>query len=175
VVFAGGGRRQLGGHQGNDRLTITRMKLSSKSKANLRLLARRMLGEDYAALAAKFPAPPANAGLVKSGGFAQLNSLTAVPAQEWPTSTVGPSCNAKMRRVAATSSASEVSGFCTAVAFRPTSWRRPRLLRGSIQCGFGPPADFCGNQERSITHYGVVGRERSPASNEIGMGLESTP
>src|SRR5947209_13091152 len=30
-------------------------------------------GEDYAALAAKFPAPPANAGLVKSGGFAQLS------------------------------------------------------------------------------------------------------
>ena len=30
-------------------------------------------GEDYAALAATFPAPPANAGLVKSGGFAQLN------------------------------------------------------------------------------------------------------
>src|SRR2546427_12203925 len=26
-----------------------------------------------------------------------------------------------------------------------------------------------------ITHYDVVGRERSPASNEIGMGLESTP
>lgn len=31
-------------------------------------------GEDYAALAARFPAPPANAGLVKSpDGFAQLN------------------------------------------------------------------------------------------------------
>ena len=30
-------------------------------------------GEDYAALAARFPTPPANAGLVKSGGFAQLN------------------------------------------------------------------------------------------------------
>lgn len=30
-------------------------------------------GEDYGALAAKFPAPPASAGLVKSGGFAQLN------------------------------------------------------------------------------------------------------
>jgi pimeloyl-ACP methyl ester carboxylesterase len=29
--------------------------------------------EDYAALAAKFPTPPANAGLVKSGGFAQLS------------------------------------------------------------------------------------------------------
>src|SRR5437773_8704617 len=27
-------------------------------------------GEDYTALAAKFPTPPANAGLVKSGGFA---------------------------------------------------------------------------------------------------------
>ena len=30
-------------------------------------------GEDYAGLAAKFPTPPANAGLVKSGGFAQLS------------------------------------------------------------------------------------------------------
>src|SRR5882724_11751994 len=29
--------------------------------------------EDYTALAAKFPTPPASAGLVKSGGFAQLN------------------------------------------------------------------------------------------------------
>ena len=48
-------------------------------------------------------------------------SLMTVPAQEWPTRTVGPSCSARMRRVAATSCASEVSGFCTAVAFRPTS------------------------------------------------------
>jgi pimeloyl-ACP methyl ester carboxylesterase len=30
-------------------------------------------GEDYAALAAKFPRPPASDGLVASGGFAQLN------------------------------------------------------------------------------------------------------
>jgi pimeloyl-ACP methyl ester carboxylesterase len=30
-------------------------------------------GEDYAALAAKFPTPPASAGLVKSEGFAQLS------------------------------------------------------------------------------------------------------
>jgi pimeloyl-ACP methyl ester carboxylesterase len=30
-------------------------------------------GEDYAALAARFPTPPATAGLVKSGGFAQLS------------------------------------------------------------------------------------------------------
>jgi pimeloyl-ACP methyl ester carboxylesterase len=30
-------------------------------------------GEDYAALAAQFPTPPASAGLVKSGGFAQLS------------------------------------------------------------------------------------------------------
>jgi pimeloyl-ACP methyl ester carboxylesterase len=30
-------------------------------------------GEDYTALAAKFPTPPASAGLVKSGGFAQLS------------------------------------------------------------------------------------------------------
>src|SRR3977135_4086391 len=30
-------------------------------------------GEDYTALAAKFPTPPASTGLVKSGGFAQLS------------------------------------------------------------------------------------------------------
>src|SRR5437016_974431 len=30
-------------------------------------------GEDYTALAAKYPTPPASAGLVKSGGFAQLS------------------------------------------------------------------------------------------------------
>jgi pimeloyl-ACP methyl ester carboxylesterase len=30
-------------------------------------------GEDYTALAAQFPTPPASAGLVKSGGFAQLS------------------------------------------------------------------------------------------------------
>ena len=30
-------------------------------------------GEDYAALASKFPTPPATAGLVRSGGFAQLS------------------------------------------------------------------------------------------------------
>jgi pimeloyl-ACP methyl ester carboxylesterase len=29
-------------------------------------------GEDYGALAARFPTPPATAGLVKSGGFAQF-------------------------------------------------------------------------------------------------------
>lgn len=30
-------------------------------------------GEDYAALAARFPTPPANAGIVRTGGFAQLS------------------------------------------------------------------------------------------------------
>lgn len=33
-------------------------------------------GEDYAALAAKFPRPPASDGLVTAGGFAQLNEET---------------------------------------------------------------------------------------------------
>jgi pimeloyl-ACP methyl ester carboxylesterase len=31
------------------------------------------VGEDYTALAARFPTPPASAGLVRSGGFAQLS------------------------------------------------------------------------------------------------------
>src|SRR5258706_12976862 len=47
-----------------------------------------------------------------------------VPLQEWATSTVGPSCSANARRVAATESASDVSGFCTAVTCRPAAWRR---------------------------------------------------
>src|SRR5216684_7313757 len=46
-----------------------------------------------------------------------------VPPQEWATSTVGPSCSAKARRVAATESSSEVSGFCTAVTLRPAACR----------------------------------------------------
>src|SRR2546423_15469939 len=47
-----------------------------------------------------------------------------VPPQEWATSTVGPSCSANARRVAATESASVVSGFCTAVTCKPAAWRR---------------------------------------------------
>src|SRR3989449_5241912 len=35
-------------------------------------------GEDYTALAATFPTPPASAGLVKSGGFAQLSEESFV-------------------------------------------------------------------------------------------------
>jgi pimeloyl-ACP methyl ester carboxylesterase len=35
-------------------------------------------GEDYGALASKFPAPPASAGLVKAGGFAQLSEQAFV-------------------------------------------------------------------------------------------------
>src|SRR6202171_2333867 len=46
-----------------------------------------------------------------------------VPTQEWATSTVGPSCSARARRVAATESSSEVSGFCTAVTLRPAACR----------------------------------------------------
>src|SRR5258706_6158998 len=47
-----------------------------------------------------------------------------VPPQEWATSTVGPSCSANARRVAATESSSDVSGFCTAVTCNPAAWRR---------------------------------------------------
>src|SRR3982074_269361 len=47
-----------------------------------------------------------------------------VPLQECATSTVGPSCSASARRVAATESSSEDSGFCTAVTLRPAAWRR---------------------------------------------------
>ena len=53
-----------------------------------------------------------------------LSSVITVPANEWPARIVEPSCIAKMRRVCATSSASEPSGFCTAVAFRPAVCNR---------------------------------------------------
>src|SRR5882724_1976484 len=47
-----------------------------------------------------------------------------VPPHECATSTVGPFCWARMRRVSATESASEVSGFCTAVTCKPVAWSR---------------------------------------------------
>src|SRR4051812_10113453 len=46
-----------------------------------------------------------------------------VPPQECATSTVGPSCSASARLVASTDSASDDSGFCTAVTLRPAAWR----------------------------------------------------
>ena len=46
------------------------------------------------------------------------------PPQEWPTRTTGPVCASSTRRVAATSSASEVSGFWTETTFRPLACRR---------------------------------------------------
>ena len=47
--------------------------------------------------------------------------LITVPPQECATSTVGPSCSASARLVASTEFASDDSGFCTAVTFRPGS------------------------------------------------------
>src|SRR4051794_29317589 len=46
-----------------------------------------------------------------------------VPPQECATSTVGPSCSASARLVAWTESASDDSGFCTAVTLSPAAWR----------------------------------------------------
>src|SRR5438552_14018438 len=46
-------------------------------------------------------------------------SLITAPPYEWPTRMTGPSRRAIARFVAATSSASEVSGFWMATAFRP--------------------------------------------------------
>src|SRR6266436_1198440 len=46
-------------------------------------------------------------------------SLITAPPYEWPTRMTGPSRRAIARLVAATSSAREVSGFCTATAFKP--------------------------------------------------------
>src|SRR5436190_365720 len=53
---------------------ISEAGLDPKVSALVYVAARALdAGEDYTALAAKFPTPPANAGLVKSGGFAQLS------------------------------------------------------------------------------------------------------
>jgi len=55
-------------------------------------------GEDYTALAAKFPAPAASAGLVKSGGFAQLRTFPRanVPRRNSPTARHGSGSRSRM-------------------------------------------------------------------------------
>src|SRR3979411_1814142 len=54
---------------------ISQAGLSSSNVSRLVYVAARApdAGENYSALAAQFPTPPANAGLVKSGGFTQLS------------------------------------------------------------------------------------------------------
>jgi pimeloyl-ACP methyl ester carboxylesterase len=55
-------------------MVITEAGVDPKVSALVYVAARAPdAGEDYVALAAKFPTPPASAGLVKSGGFAQLS------------------------------------------------------------------------------------------------------
>jgi hypothetical protein len=51
-------------------------------------------------------------------------SVTIMPENEWPTSTVGPSWSASARSAEATASSSVVNGFCTAVAFMPAACNR---------------------------------------------------
>lgn len=55
-------------------MVITEAGVDPKVSALVYVAARAPdAGEDYTALAAKFPTPPASAGLVKSAGFAQLS------------------------------------------------------------------------------------------------------
>ena len=55
-------------------MVITEAGVDPKVSALVYVAARAPdAGEDYSALAAKFPTPPASAGLVKAGGFAQLS------------------------------------------------------------------------------------------------------
>jgi pimeloyl-ACP methyl ester carboxylesterase len=55
-------------------MVITDAGVDSKVSALVYVAARGPdAGEDYTALAARFPTPPASAGLIKSGGFAQLS------------------------------------------------------------------------------------------------------
>jgi pimeloyl-ACP methyl ester carboxylesterase len=55
-------------------MVITEAGIDPKVSALVYVAARAPdAGEDYTSLAAKFPTPPASAGLVKSGGFAQLS------------------------------------------------------------------------------------------------------
>ena len=46
-------------------------------------------GEDYTALAAKYPTPPASAGLVKRDGFAELNEEAFLPGGWFRTGDIG--------------------------------------------------------------------------------------
>jgi pimeloyl-ACP methyl ester carboxylesterase len=58
---------------------ITEAGTDPKVSALVYLAARAPdVGEDYAALAAKYPTPPANAGRVKAGGFVQLSEQAFV-------------------------------------------------------------------------------------------------
>src|SRR6202163_3334363 len=67
------GRTVLVGHSWAGTV-ISEAGVDSKVSALVYVAARAPdAGEDYSALAAKFPTPPASAGLVKSGGFAQLS------------------------------------------------------------------------------------------------------
>ena len=57
-------------------------------------------GEDYAALANRFPAPPANAGLVYTGGFgALIRGRVPERFRQWrrPRPGAGPLCGARTR------------------------------------------------------------------------------
>jgi pimeloyl-ACP methyl ester carboxylesterase len=55
-------------------MVITQAGVDPKVSALVYVAARAPdAGEDYAALATQFPTPPASAGLVKAGGFAQLS------------------------------------------------------------------------------------------------------
>ena len=60
-------------------MVISETGIDPKVSALVYLAARAPdAGEDYSALAARFPAPPASKGLVHSGGFAQLSKQAFV-------------------------------------------------------------------------------------------------
>src|SRR5580692_11468024 len=68
-----------------------------------------------------FGAPAATNTSPATFGSVPASEITA-PPHEWPTSMTGPSAASIARFVAATSSASDVNGFCTAVTWRPRAW-----------------------------------------------------
>ena len=94
-----------------------------------------------------------------------------VPPQECATSTVGPSCNANARRVAATESCSEVSGFCTAVTFSPAACRygmTPAQLEPSAQ------APCTSTTLRATTGEAVSARASNPLNAAVNAASAST-
>src|SRR6202041_163166 len=100
-------------------------KASSPSQKKPSFLTTPALAGGFGNVAASAPksSPASGARAATYTSAETLGSLPAsliiVPAKECPTKTVGPSWDARARRVAATSSANEVNGFCTTVTFKP--------------------------------------------------------
>jgi hypothetical protein len=80
-------------------------------------------GADLSAARSSTDSPSAGANAATYTSPATLGcrpiSVMTTPPHEWPTSSTGPPWRSMARRTAPTSSASDVSGVCTATTFKP--------------------------------------------------------